>query len=103
MSAIKSLALYGTIFAVLGLVANDLFVVALILYAIMGVLIYFSFRPYWQINKSYITGQMRTLEKIVNKVGELSAKVAVLTLQIMIKTIGAMLKFAFDLASGKWF
>ena len=67
------------------------------------VLIYFSFRPYWQINKSYITGQMGTLEKIVNKVGELSAKVAVLTLQIMIKTIGAMLKFAFDLASGKWF
>lgn len=103
MPAIKSLALYGTIFAVLGLAANDLFVVALILYAIMGVLIYFSFRPYWQINKSYITGQMGTLEKIVNKVGELSAKVAVLTLQIMIKTIGAMLKFAFDLASGKWF
>lgn len=103
MPAIKSLALYGTIFAMLGLAANDLFVVALILYAIMGVLIYFSFRPYWQINKSYITGQMGTLEKIVNKVGELSAKVAVLTLQIMIKTIGAMLKFAFDLASGKWF
>lgn len=103
MPAIKSLALYGTIFAMLGLAANDLFVVALILYAIMGVLIYFSFRPYWQINKSYITGQMRTLEKIVNKVGELSAKVAVLTLQIMFKTIGAMLKFAFDLASGKWF
>lgn len=46
---------------------------------------------------------MGTLEKIVNKVGELSAKVAVLTLQITIKTIGAMLKFAFDLASGKWF
>ncbi|WP_195251245.1 hypothetical protein [Coprococcus comes] len=55
------------------------------------------------INKSYIIGQMGTLEKIVNKVGELSAKVAVLTLQITIKTIGAMLKFAFDLASGKWF
>ena len=103
MPAIKSLALYGTIFVVLGFAASEFLVIALMLYAIMGVLIYFSFRPYWQINKSYITGQMGTFEKIVNKVGELSAKAAVLTLQILIKTIGVILKFLFGLASGKWF
>lgn len=87
----------------LGFAASEFLVIALMLYAIMGVLIYFSFRPYWQINKSYITGQMGTFEKIVNKVGELSAKAAVLTLQILIKTIGVILKFLFGLASGKWF
>ena len=103
MPAIKSLALYGTIFAVLGLAASSFLVIALMLYAIMGILIYFSFRPYWQINKSYITGQMGTLEKIVNRVGETSARVAVLTLQLLIKTIGVILKLVLGLASGKWF
>lgn len=105
MDSIKSLALYGSIFVGLDLFAHSgaFFAIGFTLYAIMGVLIYFSFRPYWQINKTYVTGEMGTVEKIINQVGDLAAKSAVWMLQALIKIIGLIFRFVIGLASGKWF
>lgn len=103
LPAIKSLALYGTIFAVLGYASEAFLALGLMLYMIMALLIYFSFRPYWQINKTYVTGQMGTLEMIVSQVGEKSAWAAQLALQWLIRIVGLVLKFVLGLASGRWF
>ena len=105
IESIKSLALYGSVFVALDLFAHTgaFFALGFILYAIMGVLIYFSFRPYWQINKTYITGQMGTAEMIINRVGDLCAKSAYWMLRALIKTVELVLKFVIGLASGKWF
>lgn len=103
LPAIKSLAMYGTIFAVLGCTSEAFLGLGLVLYAIMGALIYFSFRPYWQINKTYITGEMGTTEKFMNVVGDMSAKAAAWTLSTLIKIVGLILKFCINLATGRWF
>ena len=57
--SIKALTLYGLIFLVL------FWPLGLLLLAMDITLVYFSFRPYWQINKTYVTGRMGTLETIV--------------------------------------
>ena len=102
MPAIKSLALYGTIFTIIGFAADMFLAFGIVLYAVMGVLIYFSFRPYWQINKTYVTGEMGTAEKIINRVGDATAQAAIWGFQAFIKFMGIVLKFIFVLASGKW-
>ena len=66
----------------------------------MALLIYFSFRPYWQINKTYVTGKMGTLELVVNKVGDLSAKFAAAFLKFMLKFFELIMKFIMGCA--KW-
>ena len=105
MPAIKSLAIYGSIFAGLGLFSSSgaFLGLGLVFYAIMGLLIYFSFRPYWQINKTYVTGQMGQMEQVVNQLGDYSAKAAVFMLRALIKIVGLILRFVFGLASGRWF
>ncbi|SHK92599.1 Anaphase-promoting complex, cyclosome, subunit 3 [Hespellia stercorisuis DSM 15480] len=105
MPAIKSLALYGTVFVGLGLFSNSeaFSGLGIILYIIMGILIAFSFRPYWQINKTYVTGNMGTAEQIINQIGDLAAKTAIWMLKFLIKLIGWIFKFVIGLASGKWF
>ena len=102
MPAIKSLALYGSIFTIIGFAADMFLAFGIVLYAVMGVLIYFSFRPYWQINKTYVTGEMGTAEKIINRVGDATAQAAIWGFQAFIKFMGIVLKFIFVLASGKW-
>lgn len=103
MPAIKSLAIYGTIFTVLGFASESFLPLGIVLYIIMGILIYFSFRPYWQINKTYVTGQMGTIEKIVSLVGDASARMAEILFKVLIKILSFIFKFAVGLASGKWF
>lgn len=105
VDSIKTLAIYGSIFVGLDLIAHSGAFMGLgfVLYAIMGVLIYFSFRPYWQINKTYVTGKMGTIETIVNQVGDISAKIAVWMLRALIQIIGWIFKFVFGLISGRWF
>lgn len=103
LPAIKSLAIYGTIFSVMGLASTTFLALGIVLYLIMGVLIGFSFRPYWQINKSYITGKMGTLEWIVSKTGEASAKMAELLLRFLIQAVSWIIRFCVGLASGRWF
>lgn len=105
MESIKSLALYGSIFVGLDILVKSglFFGIGFCLYTVMGILIYFSFRPYWQINKTYVTGEMGTVEKIINRVGEQSAKIAVLMLQALWKMVELIIKFGIAIASGKWF
>lgn len=102
MPSIKSLALYGTIFALLGFSSTMFLIVGIVLYAVMAILIYFSFRPYWQINKTYVTGKMGTLELIMNKIGEYTAKVARMLFRMLITAIRFIFRFVIGLASGKW-
>ncbi len=103
MPAIKSLATYGTIFTVLGFASEAFFPIGIALYIIMGVLIYFSFRPYWQINKTYVTGQMGTIEKLVSLVGDAAARMAEILFKVLIQVLSFIFKFIVGLASGRWF
>ena len=101
--AIQSLATYGTIFAVLGIASEAFLVLGCVLYSIMGALIYFSFRPYWQINKTYVTGQMGTLEKLISIVGDSSARMAELLFKALIYIIELFAKVISGFLSGRWF
>ena len=103
MPAIKSLATYGTIFTVLGFIAEGFLPIGIALYLVMGVLIYFSFRPYWQINKSYVTGKAGKLEKVISMAGDGTARMAEFTFRALLQTMSLILKFIIGLASGRWF
>lgn len=92
MESIKSLVLYGTGFAGVGLLIGSyspgfygLLPIGLFIYAMAGVLIYFSFRPYWQINKSYVTGKMGGLETAINFGGEILARSIRLAIRLAMK------------------
>lgn len=103
MPAIKSLATYGTIFTVLGFIAEGFLPIGIALYLVMGVLIYFSFRPYWQINKSYVTGKAGKLEKVISIAGYGTARMAEYAFKALIQTMSLIFKFIIGLASGRWF
>ena len=103
MPAIKSLATYGTIFTVLGFIAEGFLPIGIALYLVMGVLIYFSFRPYWQINKSYVTGKAGKLEKAISMAGDGTARMAEFAFKALIQTMSLIFKFIIGLASGRWF
>lgn len=103
MPAIKSLATYGTIFTVLGFIAEGFLPIGIALYLVMGVLIYFSFRPYWQINKSYVTGKAGKLEKVISIAGDGTARMAEYAFKALIQTMSLIFKFIIGLASGRWF
>lgn len=68
MESIKSLSIYGVILLFM------FPVVGVPLLVIDGLLIYYSFRPYWQINKSYVTGEMGQGEKIISTIGDYAAR-----------------------------
>ena len=68
VESIKSLTLYGLILTAL------VWPVGLVLLAIDLAVVYFSFRPYWQINKTYVTGEMGGVEKAVTVIGDLAAR-----------------------------
>lgn len=103
MPAIKSLATYGTIFTVLGFIAEGFLPIGIALYLVIGVLIYFSFRPYWQINKSYVTGKAGKLEKVISIAGDGTARMAEYAFKALIQTMSLIFKFIIGLASGRWF
>ena len=103
MPATKSLATYGTIFTVLGFIAEGFLPIGIALYLVMGVLIYFSFRPYWQINKSYVTGKAGKLEKVISIAGDGTARMAEYAFKALIQTMSLIFKFIIGLASGRWF
>lgn len=103
VDSIKGMAIYGTLFLLMGFLSEAFFTVAIIFYAIMGVLIYYSFRPYWQINKTYVTGQLGTIEKLVNQMGPYAVKGAKVLFQLIWKIVIAMIKFLWWLASGGLF
>lgn len=92
--SIKSLSIYGIIFLAL------LFPVGLVLLAIDAVLIYYSFRPYWQINKTYVTGQMGKGEQIVSVIGDYAARFGGWLLRFIWKAVLAIFRFVLWLCTG---
>lgn len=94
IESIKSLTIYGLIFLML------IWPVGLILLVIDALLIYYSFRPYWQINKSYVTGKMGTAEQIVSTLGDYAAKFGGWLLRFLWKFVLAVFRFCLWLASG---
>lgn len=98
MSAIISLAVYGTFFGLfLGSLSNIFLDIGVIFYIIMAVLIYFSFRPYWQINKTYVTGEMGSLELIVNQIGDMAARLGEWMFRALIAFVGWLIELIFTL------
>lgn len=100
MESVKGLAIFGGIFVLLGMASPAFMVIGLLLLAAMGGLIYYSFRPYWQINKTYVTGQTGTGETIAHEAGPVLVRTARITLQIVGKLVVGMIKLALWLASG---
>lgn len=94
MESIKSLSIYGLIFLFL------MPPLGIILLAIDAVLVYYSFRPYWQINKTYVTGQMGTGEQIVSTIGDYAARFGGWFLRFIVKAVLAIIRFAIWLATG---
>ena len=94
MESIKSLSIYGVIFLLL------IWPVGLALLAIDALLIYFSFRPYWQINKTYVTGQMGTAEQIVSTLGDYAARFGGWLLRFLWQAVLAILRLCIWLATG---
>lgn len=78
LPSIRALAIYGGGFLLYGCAdTTGVFMsIGVILYAIMGLLIYYSFRPYWQINQTYVTGKMGTAEKAISNIGEYAGRFA---------------------------
>ena len=97
IDSIKYLSIYGIIFLFLA------WPIGLILLAINALVIAFSFRPYWQINKTYVTGQRGTLESIVNVLGSFAATAGKWTFGFIWRTALALVRFSIDLATGGLF
>ena len=92
------MAVYGTFFGLfLGSLSNIFLDIGVIFYIIMAVLIYFSFRPYWQINKTYVTGEMGSLELIVNQIGDMAARLGEWMSRALIAFVGWLIELIFTL------
>lgn len=87
--SIKALTLYGIIFF---FASNSL---GLLLLTMDIILVYFSFRPYWQINKTYVTGRMGTLETIINRLGGYMASFARGLFKLIINFFKAIIYLVF--------
>lgn len=97
MESIKALSIYGAIL---------LFIfpyVGVPLLIIDGLLIYYSFRPYWQINKSYVTGEMGQGERIVSIIGDYAARFGGWFLRFLWNAVLLIIKFVIWIASGGFF
>lgn len=97
IDSIKSLSIYGAILLFL------LWPVGLALLAIDAVVIYFSFRPYWQINKTYVTGKMGAVERLVTILGDYAARFGGWFLRFLVKLVVAIFRFVVWLANGDLF
>lgn len=102
IESIKTLSLYGAIFVVLGLAAKAgaFTVLGLFMLAVDALVVYFSFRPYWQINKTCVTGKMGTLETIVSKFGDVVGRFGGWLIRFLWNAIIAIFKFVFWIVSG---
>lgn len=97
IDSIKSLSIYGAILLFL------LWPVGLALLAIDAVVIYFSFRPYWQINKTYVTGEMGAVERLVTTLGDYAARFGGWFLRFIVKLVVAIFRLVVWLANGGLF
>lgn len=97
IDAIRTLSVYALIFLLL------VPVIGFILLAVDIALVYFSFRPYWQINKTYITGERGALENAITMIGDVAAKFGIQLLRFMWITALEMIRFCIKIATGGLF
>ena len=62
--------------------------------------IYFSFRPYWQINKTYVTGERGIIENIVTTIGDYAARFGGWFIRFLWKVIILFFRFILWMCSG---
>lgn len=97
IDSIKSLSIYGALFLLL------FWPVGLALLAIDAAVIYFSFRPYWQINKTYVTGEMGRVERFVTTLGDYAARFGGWFLRFLVKLAVAFFRFILWVCNGGLF
>lgn len=105
---IKTISLYSIVFIVLGIILGAFTNIFHILtgVGVFGLiidclLIYYSFRPYWQIFKTYyVTGKMGFLETVVNKIGSFLANVYYKIFRLLINAAKLIVKGFFWLITG---
>lgn len=97
IDSIKSLSIYGALLLLL------FWPVGLALLAIDAAVIYFSFRPYWQINKTYVTGEMGGVERFVTTLGDYAARFGGWFLRFLVKLVVAVLRFILWVSNGGLF
>lgn len=98
--SMKTLSIYGILFLLLGTAASAFAMLGGMFLAVDAVLMYFSYRPYWQINKTYVTGQMGALETLVNKLGSVMAQLSYTLFHWLIKAVIALIKFCIWICTG---
>lgn len=103
MESIKGISIVAIIFCLMGMASEAFAAIGIILFACVGALLYFSFRPYWQINKSYVTGEMGALEKAVNQAGPIVYNGSVWLLKTIWWLVIKFFQFAIWLCSGGLF
>jgi tetratricopeptide (TPR) repeat protein len=92
--SIKTLSIYGAVFLFF------FWPLGLAFLLMDAALIYFSFRPYWQINKTYVTGQMGKLESIINKFGTSMASFSYTCFRWLINLILTVFKLLIWMVTG---
>lgn len=93
MPSIKTLTIFGLLLLVIPPVGIIFLIIDILL-------VIFSFRPYWQINQTYVTGQRGTLESIINRIGYYSAIAARKCWNLLITAFKLLLRFVFWLVRG---
>ena len=93
MPSIKTLTIFGLLLLVIPPLG--------ILFLLIDILlIVFSFRPYWQINQTWVTGERGQLESVINKIGYYAAKAARKCWQLLLKFIALFFRFILWIVRG---
>ncbi len=93
MPSIKTLTLFGILLLIIPPVG--------ILFLLIDILlVIFSFRPYWQINQTWVTGERGQLESVINKIGYYAAIAARKCWNLLLTAIKWFFRFIFWLVRG---
>lgn len=93
--SVKTLSIYGALFLILGAIHPAFAVVGGIFLAIDALTIYFSFQPYYIINRNWINGQRSGFEKILHTVASKMADWSYKLFHGLIRTVWELIKLAF--------
>ncbi len=99
---VKTLSIYGTLFLILG-AFHWIFAAIGGFFLVMDALtIYFSFRPYYEINRNWINGQRSGLEKIVHAISNKMADWSYRMFHWLIRAVWELFKLLIKIMTG-WF
>lgn len=93
MPSIKTLTLFGLLLLVIPPVGIMFLLIDILL-------VVFSFRPYWQINQTWVTGERGQLESVINKIGYYAAIAARKCWNLLLTAIKWFFRFVFWLVRG---